>query len=173
MKNLSLLFIAIIVVFGSCSSDDDNVNNQIDLSVDITGIWNLTAFEIDGGNEITFNGQTFSVSYNALGTDFDAQLVFATNPNTYEGFGTYTLIATFDFMGMTETEEYLVSFEEEVGSGQWSIQGNHIILENDNGEDRNAQIIHLTQNKMVLIEEVEMDTDGLAFSLIAETVFER
>lgn len=170
MKNLRLLFLAILVVFTSCSSDDDNT---INLTADITGTWNLTEFEFEGGSEITFEGQTIALTFTGIGKDFDAQVTFASNPNTYVSSGPYTLVYTVEFMGITDSDEAEIDLEDELGSGQWSIQGNQIILENNNGEDRNAQIIHLTQNKMVLIEEVEMDIDGFIVTVNSEMVLER
>lgn len=170
MKNLRLLFLAILVVFTSCSSDDDNT---IDLTADITGAWNLTEFEFEGGSEITFEGQTIAITFTGIGKDFDAQVTFASNPNTYVTSGSYTLVYTVEFMGFTESDEADIDIEDELGSGQWSIQGNEIIFENNIGEDQNAQIVLLTQNKMVLIGEIGMDIDGFIVTVNSEMVLER
>lgn len=172
MKNLSKLMFAFLLVFASCSSDDDN--NQNDLTVDITGSWELTNLEYSGENETVFQGQTITLVYSGFGKDFDAQAVFSENPNTIQTLGSYTIELSFEFMGITQTIDTPINLSDDISSGTWSVEGNQmIIVDGDTGEVQTAEIIQLTQNKMVLLMEQVTNMNGANVTVVAETTLER
>lgn len=173
MKNLSLLFVAFLFVFTSCSSDDD-ANNQIDLSVDITGQWDLTKIELEGESTMTFEGQTITTTFVGFGKDYDAQVVFTDNPKEVNATGTYTMVMTTSFMGFSETDEYPVDFSDDFDAGSWSIEGNLLVITDSNSNEvQTAKIVHLTQNKMVLVMEEVESMEGMSTDIFAEITLER
>ena len=173
MKKLSVLFVAFLFVFTSCSSDDDN-GNQIDLSVDITGQWDLTGIELEGDASMTFEGQTVTITYTGFGKDFDAEVIFTDNPKEVNATGTYTMVMTTSFLGFSETEEYPVDFSDDFDAGTWSIEGNLLVITDANtNEVQTAQIVHLTQNKMILVMEEVESMDGMSATIIGEITLER
>jgi hypothetical protein len=173
MKNLSLLFVAFLIVFASCSSDDD-ANNQIDLSVDITGSWDLTKLDYEGDSQMTFQGQTITLDYTGFAKDIDAQVVFSKNPDIVESFGSYTIEMTVTYMGMSETYDTPLDMADYINPGTWSIQGNQmIIVDQTTGEQQTAEIIHLSQNKMILVSQQSQNMNGMTVNVYGETTLER
>lgn len=173
MKKLSVLFVAFLFVFTSCSSDDDN-GNQIDLSVDITGQWDLTKLDYEGDSQMTFQGQTITLNYTGFAKDIDAQVVFSKNPDIVESFGSYTIEMTVTYMGMSETYDTPLNMSDHISPGTWSIQGNQmIIVDQTTGEQQTAEIIHLSQNKMILVAQQTQSMNGMTANVSGEMTLER
>lgn len=173
MKNFNILMIAFLIVLTSCSSDDDS-NNQIDLSVDITGQWDLKKLDYEGDSQMTFQGQTVTMTYIGFGKEMDAQVVFSNNPNNVEVFGTYVIEMTVTYLGMTETIDTPFDMSDFMNAGTWSIEGNQmIIVDNTTGEQQTAEIIHLSQNKMILLSEQTQTMNGMTANVVGEMTLER
>lgn len=171
MKKVSILFVSLLFVFASCSSDDDNTDNQVE--VDVTGSWEVTALEGEGEATGEFSGQTVTIPFEMLGKDFDAQMLFTEDPNEIIPTGTLTLEITTIFLGQTNTTEELVDFSTEfVTASSWSIEGNILTYERD-GQTQTAEIITLTQNKMVLLTEEIREIMGFEANVSQEVTLER
>ncbi len=173
MKKISILFASFLFVFASCSSDDDNTDTQVDSTVDITGSWELKAMEYEGESTQTAGGQTLTVTYEAFGKDFDAQVVFTEDPNEVTSTGTYTIEMTMTSMGQSITQDFPVDVSEEfISASEWSIDGNVMTLISE-GETQTAEIITLTQNLMVLLTEQTEILNGAETTVVAEFTLER
>lgn len=172
MKKVSVLLLSVMFLFTSCSSDDDN--SQIDLSVDITGQWDLTEVESEGDSTVTYEGQTVTVTLSGFGKDYDAQVLFTENPNQVSATGTYTMVLTTTFLGITQTDEYPIEFSNEFESGNWSLEGNQMLITDiTTGETQAAEILVLQQNKMVLLLEMTTMIEGVEANLTSEMTLER
>ncbi len=173
MKKISLLLVSVMFVFISCSSDDDS-SNPVDLSVDITGQWEITKVESEGEAIIVFEGQTFTGTLSGFGKDFDAQVLFTDNPKEVIPTGTFTMVLTTTFFGLTETDEFPVDFSNELQTGSWSIVGNQLVItEATTGETQSAQFLELQQSKMVLLLEMTTIVNDVEALLISEITLER
>ncbi|MEX0996666.1 MAG: lipocalin family protein [Flavobacteriaceae bacterium] len=173
MKNLSILLFAILLVFASCSSDDDNSNDQIDLTVDITGSWELTSLEYEGESTIEVENQTLTISFDGFGKDFDAQVNFTEDPNEVTSTGSYTLVLTTNFMGESITQEQFVDFSDDSITGEWSIENGNQLVVVSNGETQTAEIISLNESKMVLLTNESTTIDGVNVIISSEMTLER
>lgn len=172
MKKICGLLLGVFFVFASCSSDDDN--NQVDLSVDITGQWELTGMEGEGESTVTYEGQTVTVNLSGFGKDFDAQIQFTDDPNEVIPTGTFTLVLTATFFGISETEEYPINISNELQTGTWSIVGNQLIITDPvTAESQSAQFLVLQQNKMVLLVEMTTIIDEVEATMMSELTLER
>jgi hypothetical protein len=172
MKKICVLIVGVFFIFTACSSDDDN--NQVDLSVDITGQWELTEMESEGESTVTYEGQIITVNLSGFGKDFDAQIQFTENPNEVIPTGTFTLVLTATFLGFSETDEYPVDLSSELQTGTWSIVGNQLIITDPvTAESQSAQFLVLQQNKMVLLVEMTTIVDGVEATLMSELTLER
>lgn len=170
MRIINILFLSFLFVLVSCSSDDDSQGNS---TIDITGNWEVTGMEGEGEATGEFNGQMVTLPFELLGKDFDAQVLFTEDPNEMTPTGSLTLEITVSFLGQTDTIEEMVDLSDEfITASSWSIDGNIMTLESE-GEIQTAEIITLTQNKMVLLVEQTRAIMGLEADVIQEVTLER
>lgn len=172
MKNLSILLFTFLFVFASCSSDDDS-NSQIDLTVDLTGSWELTSLEYEGESTIEVENQTLTISFDGFGKDFDAQVNFTEDPNELTSTGSYTLVLTTNFMGESITQEELIDFSDDIITGEWSLENGNQLVIVSNGETQTAEIISLNETKMVLLSNESTSIDGVNVDISSEITLER
>ncbi|WP_025741148.1 hypothetical protein [Aquimarina pacifica] len=159
MKRISfILFLLSFSLFTACS-DDDNANEQEDDSSELTGTltgdWNLTGLTAsDGTLNTTVEGQAVSLSYTAIGKDFNTEVSFSESPNVVTSSGSFTTEVTFSFFGIEESQE--VPGQEFAIVGTWSLEGDQLtILNTTTSEERIATVTTLTDT--TLIFEIEID----------------
>lgn len=171
MKKTKYLFALLFsIVLLSCSSDD--VSSQNDES-SIEGVWDLTAMEMEGTAEYTMEGIPFPIvfTFEGYGIDIDSQTVFEVNPNTVASFGTLTLVVTIDLMGETTTEEMPIDFAEYVSSGSWQIEGDQLIIIDDEGNESTSQIEQLTSTTLVFTVNETIEFEGVPMDFEAVVTY--
>jgi len=161
MKITKFLFALLFsIVLVSCSSDDDSTQND---ESSIEGEWELTSMEMEGTAEYTMEGIPFPIvfTFEGYGIDIDSQTVFEVNPNTVASFGTLTLVMSIDMMGETTTEEMPIDFSEYVSSGSWQIEGDQLIITDDEGIESTSKIEQLTSTTLVLTVNETVEFEGI------------
>ena len=162
MKNLNVLFIALLMLFASCSNDDDSVEE-----VDLTGTWEVSEVEFEGEATIEYEGFPITIPLTGFGKNMDAQVIITENPNLVNSTGSFTAEITGSFFGQTETHDVPVDFSEYHQNSSWYINGETLVLTRTDGVVINLQITTLTDTKVVLVgvetftyegEDVELDT---------------
>ncbi|WP_299213877.1 lipocalin family protein [uncultured Dokdonia sp.] len=116
----------IVTSFVSCNSDDDSSN---DTSADLVGTWNITAFDYQGATSAEILGETITSSFDGIGQNFDASVVFTENPNEYTSNGSYDAVVTTTVLGESQTET--TSIDNFQSEGMWSRSGNTITFDGD------------------------------------------
>lgn len=89
MRTLKFLFATLLSFFiFSCSGDDNSID-----TANLSGEWELEAFNYEGTSSVSQNGQTYSSSYSGESSDIDAKVNFKDN-NTWESEGSYLVTLT-------------------------------------------------------------------------------
>ena len=127
----------------SCSSDD---SPNVDLTVDITGAWDLVKQETRNGRiSVTVEGEEVEVGFAIDGKNFDYQQFFGSDPNIITGEGSYTQVTTISFLGETETDEQQITDNGEFHGSTWEISGSNFIISNEETGDVVFKIKELTE----------------------------
>lgn len=135
-----------ILVFSSCSKDNDGVSEASEAS--IIGTWNLTALEAtDGKSDTTIDGTSVPTTFEAVGKDFDTVVIFSENPQIVTSEGSYTTVVTTTVMGETTTDEQVG--ENFFESDTWRLDGNTLYF-GTGDEEIGFTITELTNSKMSL-----------------------
>jgi len=161
MKTTKFLFALLFsIALVSCSSDDDTTPND---ESSIEGEWELTSMEMEGTAEYTMEGIPFPIvfTFEGYGIDIDSQTVFEVDPNTVTSFGTLTLVMSIDMMGETTTEEMPIDFSEYVSSGSWQIEGDQLIITDNEGVESTSKIEQLTATTLVLTVNETVEFEGI------------
>ncbi len=150
MKKLSILFIALALVFSSCSTDDSNST----ITDDIVGVWEATNVDAKMVVSTTISGITVETDYDADVYDLDSSLTFTEDPNDMVTEG------TFSVKGSVEAGEEPISFDEKnlplLGNGTWDVVGSELQIETTTGTAV-AKIKKLTESELVLLIEEDID----------------
>ncbi|MEO9571601.1 MAG: lipocalin family protein [Polaribacter sp.] len=161
MKTKILLLLAVVTFLTACETND---NANIDItSADLIGTWNLTQQSIDDGSmTITSEGQTQTVTYSALAKDLDITYTFSVNPNELNLNGSYTLVATANFLGQSETEEQEINTSLfPIKPVAWSLNGNALTFTEENDFPAVLNVVEFSENYLKLVGEInETETDG-------------
>lgn len=166
MKIKKLLVIAFITILASCES-----NNDADLlmtEAELIGTWNVTDQTLDAEVSFTENGKTETASINSYSEDLNFTLTFSNNPKVVKAEGNYTLISTVNADGRTETsEEYIEADVDDFPS--WSLNGNNIVLTDDNDLPQNMIIESYNGTKLVLKSEIDETESDQGQSITIKT----
>lgn len=120
MKTLKFSLILILFIsFLSCSKDEDS-NPDVDKS-GMIGEWNLQNFEYDGTTKMTYGETTYTMAYTGVTTESDVIINFKED-GSYTAQGGYTVLFTMEGM------DYEVPVEMEASTGNWSIEGDKMML---------------------------------------------
>lgn len=139
MKKIVFLFLAFSFFIG-CSGDDDNNEPN---PISIIGKWKLT--------KVTSQMTTSNVYAVGEGTDYNAFMTFEENPNKVTSEGEVTLEVKVYMDGiLIETMYQTLNFDNQFGSGQWSISGSDLTLSGPDS-DVNVTIFESTQNTLKFI----------------------
>ena len=133
MKNLNLLFITLVLVLTSCSSDDSNNDSSDDSSTEISGgiagTWQMVDYIYNGETTFTFEGQTLSNDFIGEAYDIDQAITFEENPNIIKSEGGFNLKVTTTVLGQTSTEN--VTDLEPISGGAWEVINDELIITTD------------------------------------------
>ena len=159
MKKINLLFLVLLVIISSCSKDD----GPSEITGDILGQWNLTAYDYDGKSVTTAAGVSITSEFIGEGLNFDATVTFSDNPNTIVSQGDYTLRLTTTVMGETNVVEH--TFSDFIGNGNWEQSGNKLSVSSGDLE-YDYTIKRLTDNELILSLETVEDLSEQGFTII-------
>ena len=144
MKIFKFLFVfALFASLASCSKDDEST-----AEAGIMGDWTVTDISYEGTSTSAVGGVTQAFDFTGTGFDMDLKISFADNPKEYTAEGDYSIMLVTDFQGTPiETPWTNVGF---IGSGEWVKTGNTLTVTASTGEVQSANIIELTDSKMVI-----------------------
>lgn len=160
MKKLSFLFIALVLVFTSCSTDD----SPSIISGDIVGTWIGNTIDYSGDTVTTVDGQTLVADFVGEAYDMDYTITFSEDPNNVVSEGSYSLKLTYTVLGQTSVEN--VENIEFLEGGNWE-QSNNILTLIAQEESIDYKIEELTDDKLVLSLSVEEDLSEQGVSIIS------
>ena len=123
MKNKILILFLLVAFLTACETNDNNINIS---EADLIGTWNLTKQTVENGSfTISAQGQTVNANYSADTKDIDFRYIFSQNPNELSLDGKYTLVATVNVLGVSNSEEQEVDTSQlPMNSANWSLSGN-------------------------------------------------
>ncbi|MBU3822971.1 hypothetical protein KO566_12945 [Flavobacteriaceae bacterium XHP0103] len=161
MKKINLLFIAIILVFASCSTEDASP----EISSNILGDWNAVSINYTAETTTTFSGQT--LTNNAVGEGYDINIVvtFSESPNTVVSQGNYNVHLTSTVLDQTYTQD--VVGPEFFQDGTWEQNGNKLIV-TAQGETSEATIEKLTDSELELYIDTTEDLSEQGATIISK-----
>jgi len=149
MKQLSILFITLILVLTSCSSDDSIPKT----SGNIAGTWQMISYDYRGESTTTAQGQTLTSDFIGEAYDIDYTITFEENPNKLSSDGSFSIELTTTILGQTSTQniEDVLGLEglEVVSVGTWEIVNGQLVT-TANGEIGNMDILELTESSLIL-----------------------
>jgi hypothetical protein len=148
MKITKLLLLSLVVIFFSCSEDEDPKPT----TEGMVGAWAITALDYKGTTTTSAEGLSMKAEFTGTGKDMNLITTFGANPNIVTSQGSYTIVLTTNMMGQTETQEY--PFEEVVTDGTWSLNGNTLTITND-FDSQTATIVE--QNSTTLKVRIDVD----------------
>ncbi|AUS07021.1 lipocalin family protein [Pseudotamlana carrageenivorans] len=153
MKHLTLLFF-VLIVLSSCSNDDGDSQ----FSGDLVGAWVGTELTYQGTAESSLQGFPITTNFEGEAYDMTSTITFNESPNTVVSEGAYSLKFTYNFNGVSKTE--FIEDVQFLENGTWEVDGNTLII-NNNGQESMADILFLTEDKLVVeinqVEETEVD----------------
>lgn len=153
MKTLKFSLITLLLIFSfSCSKEEDS-DSDVDKS-GMIGEWNLQNFEYDGTTTMTFGETTYTMEYSGVTTESDVIINFKED-GSYSAHGGYTVLLTMEGM------DYEVPLEMGSSTGDWSIEGDKMLLSEgfvtlSTGEEmaskpNEAIIDEISANRIVLL----------------------
>ncbi len=145
LKKLIAIFSISLLIFSCNSEDDIQINKD-----DILGTWDLINFDIDGEVSTIVQGLEIGVaSFTTIGKDFNAQLTFTENPNTFSTSGSFTAVTTTTVLGQQTSEEGEIDLDNLLNSGNWEINKNELTFIN-NIENQIVEIVTLNGTTLKL-----------------------
>lgn len=162
MKKFNFLFIALVLVLTSCSSDDSN--DSPDISGDILGTWEALDVDYSGSSSTEFEGESFTSTFVGEAYDVDYTLMFTENPNELVADGSYSVELTTTVLGQTQVDN--VENLEFVSNGTWSKSGDELTIVSQ-GETAVYTIVELTDTtlKMAIQTVEEVNDSGFSYSV--------
>lgn len=162
-----LLFTAFISLTVSCSKDDDKPSQQN--NGDIVGVWKGTTVDYSGTTTTSGQGQTITAEYVGEAYDVDYTLTFTDNPKEVTSEGSYSIELTTTINGQSTTQN--LEGLEFLSSGDWSINGNKLVINVNNDTDE-ASIVELSDNNLVLkgVENQTLSQGGFTVTSVTEVI---
>ena len=172
MKFKSLLLIALITILAACETD-----NSLNVSIteaDLIGTWNLTEQRLENGKIVYVGlGQNITASYNSYTKDEDMRITFSSNPKILSAEGSYTIVATVNINGQTQTDEEVAeAITDPAENPNWELNGNNITLSNDTNLPANLIIDSYNGTVLTLRSEInETITDSGQSATVKATMY--
>ncbi|WP_455170197.1 hypothetical protein [Aegicerativicinus sediminis] len=153
----SLKFLSLLIVFVcifSCSGDDGPGEPTIEDT--IVGNWVASDFDVSG--DVTGNIGGINVTVDLVGEVYDNtyRVQFAFNPNDVTSSGDFSVEFSANFLGQTYTED--IQDVQFIGSGEWEIQGNQLIISTDL-ETRTFDIQTINATTLRVLGEINVVID--------------
>jgi len=173
---LFVILVFALTVFNSCSSESSDESNTTD--GELLGVWNLVEFDYSGSSVTDFQGQNFTTTYDAVGSNIDATMEITENPNDLIFSGSYDINLVFSFAGQTQTQVYPVEDVESISS--WTRSGDILTVNGElvtvegadlgEAESQDYTIDELTSSTLVLTAEVAqiVENQGLESTVTIE-----
>jgi len=163
MKIFKFLFaFALFASLASCSKEED-----VTAEAAIMGEWIVTDISYEGTSTSGVGGTTQSFDFTGTGFDMDLKISFSDDPKDYTAEGDYSIKLVTDFQGSPITTDWTnVGF---IGSGDWVKTGNTLTVTASTGEIQSANIVELTDSKMIISWDFE-DTMMQQGSVITQNV---
>lgn len=140
---LPLTFCFLAFSISSCSDSDDDptpapaapIAQKITPSI-LVGDWEMVSLNYGGTSTSVNNGQTSTISFNAVGRDFTYQITFTDNPKTFVANGGYTVDLTSILNGQKDTQT--ATIPNAASSGTWNLVGNTLTITDSNTKQSNS-----------------------------------
>ena len=175
------LKLIVLLVFGltmlnSCSDESTDASNETD--GELLGVWEFVELDYSGTSVAQFQGQDFTTTYDAVGTNIDATMEITENPNDLVFTGSYDIDLTFSFAGQTQSQSYPLDDVDSISS--WTRSGNILTIDGElvtiEGTDlgeaqaQDYTIEELTDNTLVLTSSITqiVDNQGLESTVSIE-----
>ncbi len=162
MKKLGFLLALTLLVFTSCSKDDDSP----EVSGDLAGTWDVVDYNYSGKTVTSGGGTTLTADFVAEAFDIDYSITFSENPNEMAASGSMSIKLTSTVLGQTSTQNITGVGVDGVTSGTWEKVGNEIITLS-NGQEARMTIEKLTDTELVLTISHEEDLSESGFTIIS------
>lgn len=171
MKTIKMFAVVFLLsgLFVSCSNDDENeVSNS-----ELVGEWQLEEYFYEGTTQTSQGGQSLSSSYSGEAYDINAKINF--DENSWQTQGSYIVKLLTEVNGQSISQDY--PFSNYSGSGNYSLEGNVVTLENQNHNLPGAvvtgdefTITELSANNLVLSFSYEgrSTVSGMEVNIILE-----
>lgn len=150
LKRISLVVLVSFLII-SCNKNDDKPQLS---DIDLSGTWELTEYTEEGTSSATILGTSVESTFTGLGKNLDAQVVFNKTPNTYVSSGSFVMETTYTIEDQTTTEDVVI--DNFLGTGEWEVSGNMLIINNETGETA-AEAIDVSTNKIKLKHYIEQE----------------
>ncbi|MCX7548766.1 lipocalin family protein [Xanthomarina sp. F1114] len=126
-----ILFSFLIIANVSCSSDDDNIELE---SNNLIGTWTLTEGHIPAGSaDINLGGMTVPIEYEGSFVNIEEsnRLNFMQDNTFTSVTGNISLEMQMTVMGTPQNQSFEGS--DLFGQGTWEVNGNELLIHNENG----------------------------------------
>lgn len=153
LKKIIILFSSVLFII-SCTTDEESMADTNADAKNLIGTWLLSEITQDGKVETEIQGVPVSGTITSFGKDIDAQVTFTENPDNYTTSGSYTDVITIKALGQTFNEEQLISINNILGNGSWTLNQGILTLTHSN-DIQAAKIIELTSVTLKLEIEIE------------------
>ncbi|GAB1858002.1 hypothetical protein MHTCC0001_28390 [Flavobacteriaceae bacterium MHTCC 0001] len=163
MKKLSILLAITVLVFTSCSKDDD----ALEVSGNIIGTWEMTDYDYSGATTTTVQGQSITADFVGEALDLDYRITFEENLNILTTDGGFIIRLTTTLSGQTTTQDYNTNQIESINSGTWEIVNNELITTAEGGVEGRYKILELTESSLVLLLDQELDLSQSGATIIS------
>ncbi len=129
LKIYSLAVIAVLVLFTSCTNNDDDTN----FATDVEGEWQLTSLESVNPYDFNNDGQPTNNVILETNCYLNETIVFNPDNTAVLKGSSYTEIIAMLVPGTTDQYNYAAGCinEERIITYSWSVDGNNIILINN------------------------------------------
>lgn len=163
-KNITqLLILCVAILFASCSSDDEN-SNENDITGDLVGTWGIVSLEYSGITTTKIDGDDLIINFDGIAKNIDYTIKFSENPNEFEAEGSYDIELTTTFFGITDTQT--IPVDDGSGTGTYSLGSNGDTITIDgalvniedgmtmtSGMENVSTITELTDTSLIITQE--------------------
>ncbi|HLV14625.1 MAG TPA: lipocalin family protein [Xanthomarina sp.] len=149
MKAIKLVLFSFLIIANlSCSSDDDNNDNE---SFNVVGSWTMTeGYIVPGSMNLNLGEMTVPVEYSGSFIDIEEnnRLNFQENNTFTSVTGSMSLEMNMTIMGTNQTQSFEGS--DFFGQGTWEVNGRELKIHNENGTTIKYHIDNLNGNVLEL-----------------------
>lgn len=148
MKKLKKIALVLTLLSLMACSNDAAVSNDLDLSANLTGTWDIEIYTYEGHRTHTLNDAVWFTEYQGIGWEMYFDMVITDDPNNFSISGPYLL----DLYYTDENGDSWLYFDNRVmdESGTWIRNGNQLTMDFE-GDVRLGFISELTEDRLTLV----------------------